>query len=504
VPLGTAGEAAYVKPTMTVPVSVERNFYGRNVQVPGPIALQSGAGFVGAEQLVPVPTGRTGAAVASAGTSATVSVQADFLTGRQSTDLGHSAPNRPFQTGTDGLVFTTTAPLVSVGTGVGVGAWRAASTPVDTSGPGMAGFVPHAVSGLVNRGYGPTAFSSAVPNAPGRAIPVAGFPDPGGAPQGVAGLARGTRPVIGSRIPGPPGGGAPPPGGPGAGTGTASGGQRRKVLMKLETYDGSGSLETFLAKFSKLAEYMQWTDTDRYYHLCASLNGIAGQVLWDAGPQATVTDVIGLLRTRFGNELQAERFKAELKVRRRRTGESLQQLYQDISKLVVLAHPNEGPALVNHVAKEAFVIALGDPTLQLKVIEREPKTVEDALNIAVKMEAYQASVVSPEPDKGAADHKVKHKVKSTYAVEGTEQVVPAGEDDMMLIHKRLSELQAVCNSTREEIGRVKAQKEEAEKKAAQAAQSAKAAAQAAKSANPPAAAGSTPNPNGNSSGFQPQ
>ena len=128
-------------------------------------------------------------------------------------------------------------------------------------------------------------------------------------------------------------------------------------------------------------------------------------MLWDAGPQATVDDVVGLLRTRFGNELQAERFKAELKVRRRRTGESLQQLYQDISKLVALAYPNEGPALVNHVAKEAFVIALGDPTLQLKVIEREPKTVEDALNIAVKMEAYQASVVSPEPNKGAADHK---------------------------------------------------------------------------------------------------
>jgi len=219
-------------------------------------------------------------------------------------------------------------------------------------------------------------------------------------------------------------------------------------------------------------------------HLCASLNGIAGQVLWDAGPQATVADVIGLLRTRFGNELQAERFKAEIKVRRRRTGESLQQLYQDISKLVALAYPKEEPALVNHVAKEAFVIALSDPILQLKVIEREPKTVEDALNIAVKMEAYQASVIPPELVKGAVDHRAKHKVKSTYAVEGTEQAALAGENGMALIHKRLSELQAECTSTREEIWRVKAQKEEAEKKAAQAAQ-----AHAAKSANPPATTG---------------
>ena len=67
---------------------------------------------------------------------------------------------------------------------------------------------------------------------------------------------------------------------------------------------------------------------------------------------------------------------------------------------MALAHPNEGPALVNHAAKETFLIALGDPVLQLKVIKHEPKTVEDALNIAVKMEAYQASVVPPELGKG--------------------------------------------------------------------------------------------------------
>ena len=164
---------------MSVPVSVERDFYGRNVvQVPGPIALQSGAGFVGAGQSVPVPTGRTDAAVASAGISAAGPVQTEFLTGRLSTELGHSAPNRPIQTGTQGLVFTTTAPLVSVGTGVGVGARRAASTPVDASGPGVAGFVPHVMSGLVNGGYGPQAFGNVVPNAPGRACLLYTSPSP--------------------------------------------------------------------------------------------------------------------------------------------------------------------------------------------------------------------------------------------------------------------------------------------------------------------------------------
>jgi len=52
-----------------------------------------------------------------------------------------------------------------------------------------------------------------------------------------------------------------------------------------------------------------------------------------------VSDVITLLRTRFGNELQAERFRAELRARQHQPQESLQQLYLDVSKLVALAYP---------------------------------------------------------------------------------------------------------------------------------------------------------------------
>jgi len=49
--------------------------------------------------------------------------------------------------------------------------------------------------------------------------------------------------------------------------------------MKLSRYDGTGSLETFLAKFTSMADYMKWDESDRYHHLCACLDGVAGQVL---------------------------------------------------------------------------------------------------------------------------------------------------------------------------------------------------------------------------------
>jgi len=251
-------------------------------------------------------------------------------------------------------------------------------------------------------GYSSPTVGSAYPTVAGGAFPKAGPPGSAGAPRGVPGLARGTRPLNRAPVPAPPVTGVSAPGRPDVGTGTANTRQVKKVLMKLMTYDGTGSLETFLAKFARLAEYMRWDDTDRYYHLCASLEGIAGQVLWDAGPQATVSDVITLLRTRFGNELQAERFRAELRARRHQPRESLQQLYLDVSKLVALAYPATTPELSSHVAKEAFIEVLNDPQLQLKVMEREPRLVADALNIATRLEAYEASLVSQNYDRGQA------------------------------------------------------------------------------------------------------
>jgi len=79
---------------------------------------------------------------------------------------------------------------------------------------------------------------------------------------------------------------------------------------------------------------------------------------------ATCTaDIVNLLQTRFGTQLQAECFKAELCARRRAPGESIQQLYHDIYRLVTLAYLSAEALLVTHVGKEAFIAALSDGKL---------------------------------------------------------------------------------------------------------------------------------------------
>jgi len=110
-------------------------------------------------------------------------------------------------------------------------------------------------------------------------------------------------------------------------------------MLKLQRYTGADSLETFLRKFNSMKQYLQWNEDDALYHLCGSLEGAAGQVLEGLPTTAKTADVIKLLENWFGTKLQAERFKAELLVRRRQKDETLQHLYREISRLVSLAHP---------------------------------------------------------------------------------------------------------------------------------------------------------------------
>jgi len=153
-----------------------------------------------------------------------------------------------------------------------------------------------------------------------------------------------------------------------------------------------------------MARYLNWTDEDQYYHLCASLEGAAGQVLWDAGLQATTGSIIRLLQTMFGSELQAERFKAELRARCRDSGEPLQRLYQEICRLVAMAYPSAEPSLTTHVAKEAFVTALNNFKLQIEVTKKEPQNIQEALNYAIKLEAFEQSLLVHGDNSDSADN----------------------------------------------------------------------------------------------------
>ena len=82
-------------------------------------------------------------------------------------------------------------------------------------------------------------------------------------------------------------------------------------------------------------------------HLKTSLSGGAGLLLCEI-QDATYEDITEKLRRRYGSREQQEKFRTELKYRRRKVGESLQELAQDVERITVLAYPAAVARLCRH------------------------------------------------------------------------------------------------------------------------------------------------------------
>jgi hypothetical protein len=161
--------------------------------------------------------------------------------------------------------------------------------------------------------------------------------------------------------------------------------------VKLGQYRGDTCLETFPAKFENLSGYLHRNEADRLFHLCASLEGPAGQILWDAGPQTSVDNMIRLLRARFGTDRQVERFRAELQGRKCKKDESLHSLYNGICRLVAFACPGPSNTTTQVVERDSFLDALDNNSLRVRILQHESQTLDDALRIACRLEAYDKS-----------------------------------------------------------------------------------------------------------------
>jgi len=112
--------------------------------------------------------------------------------------------------------------------------------------------------------------------------------------------------------------------------------------------------------------------------------------LWDSSPESTdsIEKLVDLLRNRFGGSCQMDKYRMELRLRRRNPGESLSALHRDIRKLMALAHPNLVHDSRETIACDYFIDALDDLEFALKVRERTPASLDDAVRVALQLQAW--------------------------------------------------------------------------------------------------------------------
>ena len=158
--------------------------------------------------------------------------------------------------------YVTTAPTTVVSStyfGYGFSGLRPpASVPASFAGLGAAGIGLFPMKDSMGGSVGSPLVSLDVnPSVGSGTVTVAGPLGSAGAPLGAYDMMPGACPI--SRTVAPP---AQTVDKPMIAVSQGSNHSARKSLMKLSRYDGTTSLETFLAKFTSMADYMNWNESD--------------------------------------------------------------------------------------------------------------------------------------------------------------------------------------------------------------------------------------------------
>ena len=168
--------------------------------------------------------------------------------------------------------------------------------------------------------------------------------------------------------------------------------------MKPAKFDGRTPLDEFIISFENCADFNKWSMEDKAAHLRNSLTGNATQLLRDSAT-STYKELLEKLERRYGTQLQQEKFRTELRCRRRKKDEPVAELAEAVRNLMMLAYPgDQNSTMATVMARDSFLTALNDPDLEEEVRRWEPKNLDEACRIAKRMEVIHNTVHATSSD----------------------------------------------------------------------------------------------------------
>ena len=166
----------------------------------------------------------------------------------------------------------------------------------------------------------------------------------------------------------------------------------RPSAKKPANYDGTTSIQDYLVQFEMTSELNRWDNSVKAMELATSLRGAAQSILSDLRPEQRrdYDHLVSVLTARFEPINQTELYRAQIKGRLRKKSESVQELAQDIKRLVRRAYPQASSYLRDQIARDCFMDALNEHELEWFVYQGKPKTVDEATQLALEYEAFQS------------------------------------------------------------------------------------------------------------------
>ena len=146
-------------------------------------------------------------------------------------------------------------------------------------------------------------------------------------------------------------------------------------------------------QFQLVAALNGWDEETKALELATSLRGTAQSILADLDPdkRTDYQSLVSALSARFEPEHQADMYLAEIRTRTRLKSESLPELGQVMKRLARYALPSAPSSVRQWLALTQFTEALDDEFLEYAVKQAKPKTVDEAVKVAMETEAFRLS-----------------------------------------------------------------------------------------------------------------
>ena len=166
---------------------------------------------------------------------------------------------------------------------------------------------------------------------------------------------------------------------------------------KAHSYDGKNSWNDYMVHFETVANLNNWSGKIKAMKLIACMQDAALSTLGDINTNSppSYEDLVSTLSKRFEPKNQMELHRSQMDARVRKKGESLPELVQDIKRLVRLAYPNAQQDVRDSLAYRTFRDALNDRDLAFGLCQGNVDTIDEALNLALKYEAFNQSYRKP-------------------------------------------------------------------------------------------------------------
>ena len=168
----------------------------------------------------------------------------------------------------------------------------------------------------------------------------------------------------------------------------------RGPVAQPSEFSGAGDWHTWIRKFKGLAELYQWGDTERLIWLDCKLTGQAALTLetLDADTRKDFEATVEALTHRFEPESKRLVYQEKLWAYQRKKGEDWATVAESIKELATRAHP-QSEDLASGFAMSRFLTLLEeDSDLAIGVRRSAPKTLNEAVQEATRLECINHAV----------------------------------------------------------------------------------------------------------------